>query len=182
MCGVIGSTHRVRSASIPLRAIPALDQPSLGSLYRARWRKLLAPLAEAVRKQVIISGNRIVAFGRRGIPTGLMEGQVGGGHHVVPRPTACNEKGRPFCAGGVPMPRKTAAQMRRLSDATCPVATCPGFFLDIYRTRRARKVFGHMVTFAPFWATGETYRTDDPCRAPPPWPCPHTSSVHVNTI
>ena len=43
---------------------------------------------------------------------------------------------------------------------TCPVATCLDFFLDINRARRARKFFRHMVTFAPFWATGETYRTE----------------------
>ena len=44
-------------------------------------------------------------------------------------------------------------------------STCPGFFLDIYAPE-GRKNFGLMVTFAPFWATGETYRTD-PRRDPP---------------
>ena len=42
----------------------------------------------------------------------------------------------------------------------CHGASCPAFFLDIYRARRARKIFRHMVTFAPFWATGETCRTE----------------------
>ena len=51
---------------------------------------------------------------------------------------------------------------RHTRIGTCPFRTCRAFFLDIYRARRARKIFGLMVTFAPFWATGETYRTDNP--------------------
>ena len=58
-----------------------------------------------------------------------------------------------------------AASQRRSGQpakrhATCHGATCPAFFLDIYRDQRARKFFRHMVTFAPFWATGETCRTE----------------------